>query len=216
MNPILARKSVAVTALGGLLGMTGYVIMQPFNGLDHSLQQAIAQLQSSFLTSVMKLVSTIGNPAIVLVVMTVLAVIFWRKQQRFESVWVLVTVVGGDFLAEIIKTITARQRPTHQLVPDTGLSFPSVHTLSAVLLVLLVLSLMTKGTQKFMVASVLGVIWIFLVALSRVYLRDHFPTDTIAAVFLGLFWWATTAIAFRKTLLRTQANTFLLKILPQK
>ena len=216
MNPILARKSVVVTALVGLLGMTGYVIMQPFNGLDHSLQQVIGQLQSPFLTSVMKLVSTIGNPAIVLVVMAVLAVIFWRKQQRFESVWVLVTVVGGDFLAEIIKTITARQRPTHQLVPDTGLSFPSVHTLSAVLLVLLVLSFMTKGTKKFMVVSVLGVIWIFLVALSRVYLRDHFPTDTIAAVFLGLFWWAITAIAFRKTLLRTQANTFLLKILPQK
>ena len=85
MNPILARKSVAVTALVGLLGMTGYVIMQPFNGLDHSLQQAIGQLQSPFLTSVMKLVSTIGNPAIVLVVMAVLAVVFWRKQQRFES-----------------------------------------------------------------------------------------------------------------------------------
>ncbi|GHC22175.1 hypothetical protein [Leuconostoc lactis] len=77
MNPILARKSVAVTALVGLLGMTGYVIMQPFNGLDHSLQQAIGQLQSPFLlTSVMKLVSTIGNPAIVLVVMAVLAVTF--------------------------------------------------------------------------------------------------------------------------------------------
>ncbi len=75
---------------------------------------------------------------------------------------------------------------------------------------------MTKGTKKFMVASVLGVIWIFLVALSRVYLRDHFPTDTIAAVFLGFFWWATTAIAFRKAPLRMQANTFLLKILPQK
>lgn len=216
MNPILARKSVAVTALVGLLGMTGYVIMQPFNGLDHSLQQAIGQLQSPFLTSVMKLVSTIGNPAIVLVMMAVLAVVFWRKQQRFESIWVLVTVIGGDFLAEIIKTITARQRPIHQLVPDTGLSFPSVHTLSAVLLVLLVLSFITKGTKKFMVASVLGVIWIFLVALSRVYLRDHFPTDTIAAIFLGLFWWATTAIAFRKAPLRTQANIFLLKILPQK
>lgn len=76
MNPILARKSVAVTALVGLLGMTGYVIMQPFNGLDHSLQQAIGQLQRPFLTSVMKLVSTIGNPAIVLVVMAVLAVTF--------------------------------------------------------------------------------------------------------------------------------------------
>lgn len=216
MTPILAKKSIAVTAFIGLLGMTGYVMMQPFNGLDHSLQQAAGQLQSPFLTSVMKLVSTIGNPAILLVVMAVLAIIFWRQHQRFESLWILGTVIGGDFLAEVMKTITARQRPTHQLVPDTGFSFPSVHTLSAVLLVLLVLSMMTKGTKKFVVTSVLGAVWIFLVALSRVYLRDHFPTDTMAAVFLGLFWWATMAIAFRQTMLRAQANAFLLKILPQK
>lgn len=216
MYPILARKSVAVMALVGILGMTGYVITQPFNGLDSSIQNAISSMQSPFLTSVMKLVSTIGNPAILLVVMAVLAVVFWRQHKRFESVWLLMTVIGGDILAEVIKTITARQRPTHQLVPDTGFAFPSVHTLSSVLLVLLVLSFVRKSSKEFIAYSALGIVWVILVALSRVYLRDHFPTDTIAAVFLGLFWWATTAVAFHQTMLRVQANAFLVKILPKK
>lgn len=216
MNPVLARRGVAATGLIGLLGMTVYVMMQPFNSLDRLIQGIVSHMQNGLMTALMKVITLVGNPGGVLLLMAILAVVYWRQHKRFESIWVLTTVIGGDVIAEVIKTITARARPTHQLVPDTGFSFPSIHTLSAVMLVFLLLSLLKKGAQGVIAARSLAVIWIFLVALSRVYLRDHFPTDTIAGVFLGLFWWGTMAYAFHQTMLRVQANAFLVKILPNQ
>lgn len=97
----------------------------------------------------------------------------------------LAALVGG-VLYRWIKTRTLRPRPyvryrrIHALVPPLDeFSFPSGHTLHAV-------SITTIVLQHYPMLGWVLVPFTALVALSRVALGLHYPSDVLAAVALGL------------------------------
>lgn len=50
----------------------------------------------------------------------------------------------------------------------------------------------------------LGIIWIGLVAASRVYLRAHYPSDILGSLLLAGFWWPTGQFLINKWALKRQ------------
>ena len=48
------------------------------------------------------------------------------------------------------------------------------------------------------ILTFLGFLWILIIALTRVYLHVHYPTDTIASVLLVLFLWESSLIIWRR------------------
>ncbi|WP_225353573.1 phosphatase PAP2 family protein [Lacticaseibacillus thailandensis] len=102
--------------------------------------------------------------------------------------WVGGLQLVGSAFAEIIKQLVGRSRPLHQLVPDSGYSFPSGHTFCTTVLVITLLILclpQIKDQENQLIAIVIGVVWIGMVAASRVYLRDHYASDVIASLLLA-------------------------------
>ncbi|WP_262315818.1 phosphatase PAP2 family protein [Lacticaseibacillus parakribbianus] len=139
-------------------------------------------------TALFKAVAVLGSPASCLIVAAIIGWWLWRRRDAAVALWFTGVQVAGLAAAEIVKGVTGRQRPTHQLVADTGFSFPSGHVFATTLLVilLLVIFLPELGDQETqLVALLLALVWIGLVAASRVYLRDHFASDVLAGALLA-------------------------------
>lgn len=113
--------------------------------------------------------------------------LMWRRNFRLGYIWLGVVMLGAG-VGYLTKYLYFSPRPTGVLNPHLSSSFPSGHTLMAILvygfLAFLIASATTpaKRTPIYVAASVL----IGLIGLSRLYLGAHWLTDVLASIFLGL------------------------------
>lgn len=93
-------------------------------------------------------------------------------------------------IMSFIKNIFERQRPEiHRLIEVSGLSFPSGHSTSATIMYLtlgLIAINVLQKTSKYIILFI-SMLGILIITTSRIYLGVHYPTDTMAAVCLGVF-----------------------------
>lgn len=110
--------------------------------------------------------------------------------KRYKLAWrFFVTVGAAGVLMEIAKIIVKEPRPIvllhghlHARAVETGLtSFPSGHQSVATAMALTLWIILPKKYK------ILSIIWIVLVAFSRVYLGVHNPIDIIGGIGIGLF-----------------------------
>ena len=126
----------------------------------------------------------------VLAVATVLLTIGFALRRRWRWAWAAFVMVGGALLLNtVVKQIVQRSRPMlwTPLRSEVNSGFPSAHAMTsfafAALLVLLSCRTRWRGA-----ALVLAPLWLALVALDRLYLGAHYPTDILAGWCLSLAW----------------------------
>ena len=128
-------------------------------------------------------------------VMTTLLVMWLAYKRSWEWVLrVLLSVPLGMLLNVLLKNIFQRQRPVFDqpLLSLVTYSFPSGHTAAATLLYgVLAAWLLTQLNRRWHVpVVVLATLMVALVALSRVYLGAHYPSDVFAAMASSTTWLA--------------------------
>lgn len=213
---MVIRKSVNSTSLAwswfGLFAILA-ILVQVNAGIlqtvDQNAFQAIATLNTDSMTHFFTIVTTLASPLVTLLIALLVAVALYWQHQRLVGLLVITTMVGSDGVAFICKELFKRSRPTQQLLADSGYSFPSGHVFGTVLLfsILLTLSHAYLKTWPLQLGlGVLGLGWIVIVMVARVYLRDHYATDTIGSVCLASgcwqlaqtwFWhWSSPVLAF--------------------
>jgi undecaprenyl-diphosphatase len=98
-------------------------------------------------------------------------------------------VISSALVIFVIKTLVGRTRPALWDVEwYWGSSFPSGHTLAVAafaIAVALCLSRIRPATRKPVLT--IAMLWIALVAMSRLVLGVHWPTDVLAAACIGAF-----------------------------
>ncbi|KRM32573.1 phosphatidic acid phosphatase [Agrilactobacillus composti DSM 18527 = JCM 14202] len=159
--------------------------------MDSYLQALLATTTALNIT-IFKVIAFLGSPATVFVLTAILCGYLWVYRSPAYSLWVGTIQLAGAGIVEIIKYIVQRPRPIHQVVPDTGFSFPSGHTFCTTIFVctlLLVVLPLIKDQEKKLAAILIGIVWLLMVAASRIVLRDHFPSDVMGSLLLaGAFW----------------------------
>lgn len=115
------------------------------------------------------------------------------SRKRGAAVLMIAATVGGVLIGSIIKHLVNRERPPreYQAAYVFTRSFPSGHSmLSAVVYLALGALLAQVTTPRVLKVYIISVALVvtFLVGVSRVYLRVHWPTDVLAGWTAGLVW----------------------------
>ncbi len=154
----------------------------------------------SFGASLMKVATYLGSSFVLVPVMTIVAIVDWRRRRRAIAACFLATVgIGIVLINNTLKRLIMRDRPpVERLVEAAGSSFPSGHSASAaacwLAIALVVGWWVPRRLQPWLFAAAVAIAC--LVAASRALLGVHWVTDVVAGLVVGWAWFGVVAILF--------------------
>jgi len=167
--PLVIFVVVAIGALGN----------KPLPG-DLAILNTIQEFSFPQLDKPMITITAFGNASI-LVPLAVLAAggLFFLKK-RYQALFLLFCAGGTSVLTLVFKQLFRRDRPQlwKHLVTETDYSFPSGHAMitSTLAICIIVLCWHTKFRMP---AIIIGTVYCVTVALSRLYVGVHYPSDIL-------------------------------------
>lgn len=136
------------------------------------------------MTNIMFFFTFLGNWKTILFLNLIIAIFLIKNKQLRLFAIIAFTSLSNLFIVEPLKHLFREPRPLNGLITETGFSFPSGHTYSAITFYgLLTYLLYERYKHKYIV--LLGITFIFLIAYSRLYLGVHYFHDIIASLVLG-------------------------------
>jgi membrane-associated phospholipid phosphatase len=199
------RHWIAVPVIAAILIVAGGLALRFVPALttaDMSVDAELSHDHTPPLTAVAMFINVVFSPAGgVLMIAALCLYLLLVRHSPVNAIATGLVAAGGWVSSELFKLLVARHRPDstalyNPLIPEPGTdSFPSGHAALASALAIAVF-LLARGTWWQRPAAVLGIAVAVLVALSRVYLGVHYPTDVTAsfltaatgAVFLTGLW----------------------------
>ena len=195
----LAWFGLALLSLAGLAALTAAVASKVVFPFDLPLLRLAHTWDGN--PDLWKAVSETANVPLIVIGLGFVVWLFATKRRR-EAVVVLLLLAAVTGGSELIKQLTLRPRPdggTASGIPGVIYSYPSGHVLEA----LTILGFVAIRLWRSAIALALRLVWailvvieVVLVAIARMALGAHYPTDVLAGVLgaigaLGLYAWFT-------------------------
>jgi undecaprenyl-diphosphatase len=186
---VLAASAIKVSedVLGGESGL-----------IDRAILLYIHSHVSDALTGLFAAVSFTGSSKFLFpLVAAVTLGLLWAKH-RFEALLVSASVIVAAVMIYLVKMTVGRVRPKlWETELYWGSSFPSGHTLAvAACATALTLVVNRLWPKMGMPALSMAILWTSLVALSRLVLGVHWPTDVLVAACVGAFLPLVMSVVF--------------------
>ncbi|WP_303968483.1 phosphatase PAP2 family protein [Sporosarcina ureae] len=166
--------------------------LHTISSFDEPIIDIIQGTQTSGLTSVMKTFTTIGSTtAVALLALLTLAVLLWKKHKA-QAVLFVAAIGGTGILNQVLKFIFKRERPDFdRLIDIGGYSFPSGHTMMAFSLYTILAYIIWRNLRNVWARTgitILAIFMIVMIAVSRIYLGVHFPSDIVGGILASSVW----------------------------
>jgi len=170
---------------------------------DEPLMLALHSMSQPWLDRLFMAITQTGATLIVFPVLA-MVVYLWRRSEKITAVLLIISAVIFPLVSLVIKEEFGRPRQTvfPPLVVEHTFSFPSGHTLTAVGVYGLIAVLLWQRGHRWL--GTLSGIWVFMIALSRVYLGAHYPSDVLASLAVGTI--LLTIVLYIDRLLNARKN----------
>ncbi len=139
-------------------------------------------------------ITAMGGPGCWLLVTAMISGYLVVEHRYYTAAWLVATVTSGAVLTIFLKGTIDRVPPgnMHETNPIHYYpSFPSGHSMMSAMVYLtlgvILAQLANRRRTKAYILVMAGLI-VFLVGVSRVYLRIHWPTDVLAGWAAGIVW----------------------------
>lgn len=197
-RPFIASIYLVLFLILLILVKTNSTIVTSF---DKFVQNLLLPITNPTNTRIVEKITYLGGPRIAAILSIIVSLYMFIRHNFKAGIWSASTLVIGNLINILAKNLIQRPRPNDKLVAIGGYSFPSGHTFGTALFIFFVVFLIVpqiKDVTLRRILTFLGFLWILIIALTRVYLHVHYPTDTIASVLLVLFLWESSLIIWRR------------------
>ena len=172
--------------------ITFFVIKYDNLVIDQSIYNFFYNFSSSQATVIFLIITFLASKEFIILMCLIFILISLIKRKYQTSFLIILNIVISLLLNQTFKAIIRRERPFElMIVNEGGYSFPSGHSMTALIFygyfIYLTWESNLKKISKILI-TILNIILILLVGISRIYLGVHYPTDVIGAYFLGLFY----------------------------
>lgn len=195
-----------------LMAMAIFVVLALFAhlyayfGWDLAASLWLQNHNAPWMFQFMRAVSLFGDKWIPWVLASVAVILFLFFGRRSEAAALMLSTGGGELLNILLKLVIARPRPSSELVTVFRAlktqSFPSGHVTFYVcyfgFLFFAAYALLPRRSLSRRAALTLTAIPVLLIGFSRVYLGEHWPSDTIGAYLASGLWLSFSLHMYRR------------------
>ena len=164
------------------------------DAFDKGMQRLVDGFRGSF-DDLMVFTTTAGSFQPMTIVAAVVLILLLGAGKPREVRYYFVSAVGCVLLNVLLKLIFHRARPSAELpylMPrPTSLSFPSGHAMGSAGVVgslAVVVRVLRPPRAVWIACAVLCALFVLSVALSRVYLGAHYPSDVLGGLLAAASW----------------------------
>ncbi|MEO5826523.1 MAG: phosphatase PAP2 family protein [Gemmatimonadales bacterium] len=175
------------------LVISALVMSGAIAAVDDQLLRAVGGMRTDIGTMAMRGISALGDGLIEVPIAFGFMAMLWRAMGRDVAWRYFACAVSGELAYVIAKSIFRRPRP--DIIDRLGSAgwhaYPSGHAMLAPIVysvALLLLLRVVHGRAARVGLPALAVLIPMMIALSRVYLGVHYPSDVVAALVLGAGW----------------------------
>lgn len=165
------------------------VVIGFYSGFDGFIYDFIISFKSDILTNIFKVITFFASVKFVIIFCLISLVTLIKKNKlglNFSLIVLISTIINI-----VLKNIIRRDRPSklNWLVNESSYSFPSGHSMCAIVVYGLVIYYINKLNISNRLKKVIDIMFcllIFGVGISRIYLGVHFASDVIGGYLCGL------------------------------
>ncbi|RID84753.1 PAP2 family protein [Peribacillus asahii] len=202
------HKSSGTILIGGIVSLLIFFVMmlgvqkEFILSFDHSVQDIFSGTGEGAL-HFFEGVSAMGSTAAIAGGSLLFLLWLWFVKKHYVAMAIFaVGVGGGNLLNKFVKNSIERERPVGSAEAEAmSYSFPSGHTMVGLVFYVLLAYFITKeiksGAAKWWI-SVVVVVLMLVMGVSRIAVNAHFMSDVIAGYALGAVWSLICIYVFRK------------------
>ena len=189
-HPLTMLTSAVVLAIG--LPMFIFIVnelgaKEPLVLADSSLSNFAQGLRTGPIDTVLMAITMLGDGVVLIPVIA--AALAWLAYKRdwLHALGLFAATASASLFVTLIKYGVHRQRPTAIYEGISSLSFPSGHATNNAVAYAILAYLIAHALPRWQQGIVyfVAAFFIVLIALSRVYLGAHWPSDVAAGLFFG-------------------------------
>lgn len=146
---------------------------------------------AEWLVTIADEISAVGSRTIVLVEIIFFSFYFYLIKYKSKLREFLITTIGGLIFLLLLKVIFSHNYSDTSLLPTDGLSFPSGHTMMAIVMYYKIISLIFPISSVSKVknfAFICVTLIALMVGVSRLIVGAHTPFEVLAGFAAGYFW----------------------------